>query len=152
MLVEFIRLGIWVIEKNKEFFMNPPTTTLNRNEPGFFDFAAEVGLTKHIGGIEATDTLIELCHIGKDSYVLDVGCGVGATPCYLAKKVGCRVMGVDIMEKMVARSNERAKHGKVVGRVEFRVADAQDLPFEEALFDSVITESVTAFPEDKQRQ
>ena len=36
-------------------------------------------------------------------------------------------------------------------RVEFRVADAQDLPFEDDLFDAVITESVTAFPEDKQK-
>ena len=35
--------------------------------------------------------------------------------------------------------------------VEFRVADAQDLPFEVNLFDAVITESVTAFPEDKQK-
>jgi ubiquinone/menaquinone biosynthesis C-methylase UbiE len=35
--------------------------------------------------------------------------------------------------------------------VDFRVADAQDLPFEDGLFDAVITESVTAFPEDKQR-
>jgi hypothetical protein len=26
-----------------------------KNQPGFFDFAAEVGLTKHIGGLEATE-------------------------------------------------------------------------------------------------
>jgi SAM-dependent methyltransferase len=31
------------------------------------------------------------------------------------------------------------------------VADAQDLPFEDDLFDAVITESVISFPEDKQR-
>ena len=55
------------------------------NQPGFFDFAAKVGLTKHIGGIAATEVLIDLCHIGKDSYILDVGCGVGATPCFIAK-------------------------------------------------------------------
>ena len=36
-------------------------------------------------------------------------------------------------------------------RVEFKVADAQDLPFEDDLFDAVITESVTAFPENKQK-
>jgi len=35
---------------------------MNR-QPGFFDFAAEVGLTKHIGGLEATEALIGLCHI-----------------------------------------------------------------------------------------
>lgn len=44
----------------------------------FFDFAAQMGITKHIGGVEATEALIELCHIGKGKRVLDVGCGVGA--------------------------------------------------------------------------
>jgi len=122
-----------------------------KSQPGFFEFAAEVGLTKHIGGIEATETLAELCHISEDSYVLDVGCGVGVTPCFLAKRYGCRVVGVDISERMVGRSIERAHRKKLTGRVEFRVADAQSLPFEESVFDTVITESVTAFPEDKQR-
>lgn len=120
-------------------------------QPGVFDFAAEVGLTKHIGGVAATEALIELCHIGRDSYVLDVGCGVGPTPCFIAKKVGCRVVGVDISERMVERSKEKARQEKVADRVEFRVADAQDLPFADGVFDAVITESVTAFPDDKQR-
>jgi arsenite methyltransferase len=117
----------------------------------FFDFAAEVGLTKHIGGIAATEALIELCHIDRDSYILDVGCGVGATACFIATKVGCRVVGVDILEKMVERSRERATREKLTHRVEFRVADAQNLPFEDNLFDAVLTESVTAFPENKQK-
>jgi len=122
-----------------------------KNQPSFFDFAADVGLTKHIGGIEATEALIELCHVSKGSYVLDVGSGVGATPCFLAKKHGCQVVGVDISEKMVERSRERAHREKVSDRVEFRVADAQDLPFDDDLFDAVFTESVTAFPDDKQK-
>lgn len=122
-----------------------------KKEPTFFDFAAEVGLTKHIGSTQATDALVELCHIEAGSYVLDVGCGVGVTPCYLARKYGCRVVGVDILARMVARSRGRAARQKVADRVDFRVADAQDLPFEDELFDAVITESVTAFPEDKQK-
>ena len=121
------------------------------NEPTFFDFAAEVGLTKHIGGVEATEALMELCHIGQGKYVLDVGCGAGVTPCLIAKRYDCRVVGVDINERMVERSRERAERENVADRVEFRVADAQDLPFEDALFDAVITESVTSFPEDKQK-
>jgi arsenite methyltransferase len=120
------------------------------NEQHFFDFAAEVGLTKHLGGLGATEKLVELCHIDEGTYVLDVGCGAGATPCFLARKVGCRVVGVDISERMIERSRERARREGVADRVEFRVADALDLPFEDDLFDAVITESVTAFPEDKQ--
>lgn len=122
-----------------------------KDQPDFFDFAAEVGLTKHIGGVEATQALIRLCHMDQASYVLDVGCGVGVTPCWLAKNIGCRVMGVDISEKMIERSRERARKEQLNDRVELRVADAQDLPFEEGQFDAVITESVTAFPADKQK-
>ncbi len=121
------------------------------NEQTFFDFAAEVGFTKHLGGIGATEKLVELCHIGEGKYVLDVGCGAGVTPCFIAKRCGCRVVGVDIFPRMVERSRERAQREGVADSVEFKVADAQDIPFEDDLFDAVITESVTAFPEDKQK-
>ncbi len=121
------------------------------NKEQFFDFAAQVGLTKHLGGLGATEELIRLCHIGANSYVLDVGCGAGATPVFLARKIGCRVIGVDISEEMVKRSKERAKRERVTERTEFRTADALELPFEDDVFDAVITESVTAFPADKQR-
>jgi arsenite methyltransferase len=90
------------------------------NQLHFFDFAAEVGLTKHMGGLKATDKLIELCHINKDSYIPDVGCGVGATACYVAEKVGCRLMGVDILDKMVERSMERSSRHKLTQWVEVR--------------------------------
>jgi ubiquinone/menaquinone biosynthesis C-methylase UbiE len=120
------------------------------NKQQFFDFAAEVGLTKHLGGVAATEELVELCHIDEGKYVLDVGCGAGVTPCVLAKRYGCRVVGVDISERMIERSRERAKREGVADKVDFRVADAQGLPFEDGLFDAVISESVTAFPEDRQ--
>jgi ubiquinone/menaquinone biosynthesis C-methylase UbiE len=120
-------------------------------EQRFFDFAAELGLTKHIGNVEATEELAGLCKISEGKYILDVGCGVGVTACYLAKVYGCRVVGVDILPKMVERSRQRANKEKITDQVEFRVADAQSLPFEDNKFDAVITESMTAFPEDKQK-
>lgn len=120
-------------------------------ESAYFELQAYWGMTKHMGGLKATEQLVELCHIDKGKYVLVVGCGVGGTPCYLAKRYGCRAVGVDISERMIGRSNERAKREGVKDRVEFRIADAQNLPFEDGLFDVVITESVNAFVEDKQR-
>jgi formylglycine-generating enzyme required for sulfatase activity len=44
-------------------------------EEQFFDFAAEVGLTKHLGSIEATEKLIELCHIEENEGVFSVQAG-----------------------------------------------------------------------------
>lgn len=121
------------------------------NQPSIFDFAAEVGLTKHIGGLEATEAIVELCHIGEEKYVLDVGCDAGVTPCLIARRYNCRVVGVDVLEGMVERCKERAKRERLSDRVESKVADAQSLPFGDSLFDAVITESVTAFVGDKQK-
>lgn len=117
----------------------------------YFELQAYVGTTKHMGGLDATQELIELCRIDKDAYVLDVGCGAGATAGYLAKMAGCHVVGVDLRESMVALSIERAQREGVEDRVAFRVADVQDLAFDDATFDAVLCESVATFIEDKQR-
>ena len=118
---------------------------------GYFAFLADLGLTKHIGSMQATRELVELCHIHSGAYVLDVGCGVGATPCYLARELGCRVVGVDLLSKMIEQSRERARAEGVEGLVEFVVADTRALAFAEDLFDAVIMESLNVFFEDKQR-
>lgn len=122
---------------------------MSKPELSYFELQAYMGTTKHMGGLETTKELIELCRINQDTYVLEVGCGVGATACYLAKKYGCRVVGVDLRESMITRSNERAWKEGVEDYTEFRVADAQDLPFDDALFDVVIAESVATFIENK---
>jgi arsenite methyltransferase len=119
-------------------------------EASYFELQAYTGTTKHMGGFETTQELIRLCHIGAGRVVLEVGCGVGATACYLARELGCRVVGVDLREGMIARSKERAKKECVEDWVEFRVADAQELPFENSRFDAVFCESVATFIEDKQ--
>jgi ubiquinone/menaquinone biosynthesis C-methylase UbiE len=120
-------------------------------ENSYFEVQAYWGMTKHMGGLKATEQLVELCHINQDKYVLVVGCGVGVAPCYLAQKYGCMVVGVDLSEKMINRSKERAKREGVEKRVEFRIANAQNLLFEDAAFDIVICESVNAFIENKPR-
>jgi ubiquinone/menaquinone biosynthesis C-methylase UbiE len=120
-----------------------------RQELDYLDLQAYVGTTKHMGGQSTTQELIELCHIVPGLYVIDVGCGVGATACYLAASVGCRVVGVDLREAMVERARARARRENVADRVTFRVADARDLPFADGSFDIVLCESVATFVEDK---
>lgn len=82
---------------------------------------------------------------------MDVGCGVGKTVCYLAKTIGCKVHGVDKNERMIKKANERAKRNKIEHLVSFIIADAQKMPFPRNRFDSIISESVTAFIEDKRK-
>lgn len=115
----------------------------------FFDMQADVGVTKHIGGFEATNELLSLCRIEDAREVLNVGCGIGVGSTYIAKKYGCHVVGVDISDKMIEWSRQRAREEGVEATVEFRVADVLDLPFEADRFDVVFAESVLIFVEDK---
>ncbi|MEM2928016.1 MAG: methyltransferase domain-containing protein [Nitrososphaerota archaeon] len=120
-------------------------------ETPYFELQAWWGATKHMGGTKATKELIELCHIDKNKYILDVGCGVGATSCYITKKYDCKIVGIDINERMIDRANERAEREKLKNKVEFRIADVQNIPFEDNIFDIVIGESVLTFIGDKQK-
>ena len=131
--------------------MNQEHQLLPESKSLYFDIQADFGITKHMGGRRATRELAELCHIHQDTYVLEVGCGIGTTSCYLASEYDCQVLAVDLSDRMVARAIERTKKRGVHTRVEFKVADAQQLPFEEARFDVVIDESVMAFVADKQK-
>ncbi|MGC9445104.1 MAG: class I SAM-dependent methyltransferase [Candidatus Methanospirareceae archaeon] len=76
---------------------------------------------------------------------------MGQTAVYLARQHGCYVVGVDVLPRMVERSEELAEREGVADLTEFLVAAAQELPFEDEYFDAVITESVTAFLENKQQ-
>ncbi|MFZ5920090.1 MAG: class I SAM-dependent methyltransferase [Chloroflexota bacterium] len=115
----------------------------------YLDLQAAIGATRHMGGLEATNDLVRLCRIGPADHVLDVGCGPGTTARLLAREVGCRVTGVDIRPAMIARASEAARSARLGRRVEFRVADARSLPFEDGAFDAVLCESVATFVEDK---
>lgn len=122
--------------------------------PGLiYEMVAEAGFRKyfHVGGFEATKELLELCHPDNTTYLLDVGCASGKTACYVAKTYDSMVVGVDLLPAMVERADERARRQGVEDRVEFRVGDAQALPFEDEQFDMVMGEFITGLLDDKRR-
>ena len=120
-----------------------------KRDLSYFGIQSSWGVTKHLGGMKATQRLVELCAITPNSRVLEIGCGVGITSCYLAREVRCSLTSVDLSEQMIAWARKRAERERLVDRITFCVADAQKLPFAEESFDAVVSESVTAFASDK---
>lgn len=112
---------------------------------GYFEIQAKVGITKHMGGLEATKKLLELCQVKKSEDVLVVGSGNGVSAIKIQEFTGCRVTGIDLSPDMVERAREK-QHPEV----EFKVGDAENLKFSEESFDVIISESVTGFT-DKSR-
>ncbi|QDZ18136.1 S-adenosyl-L-methionine-dependent methyltransferase [Chloropicon primus] len=69
--------------------------------------------------------------------ILDVGCGIGGTSRYLARKFpNARVTGITISEAQVKRATELAKE-QGLANVEFKLVDALNMSFEDDQFDLV---------------
>ncbi len=117
----------------------------------FLDMQARVGITVHVGGSAERRALLALCDVEHAREVLEVGCGVGVGPVRIAREHRCRVVGIDISERMVGWARRRAREAGVDDRVDVHVADVLALPFEDGRFDAVIGESVLAFVGDKDR-
>ena len=45
----------------------------------YFEIQSKIGITKHMGGMEATRELLKKCKVGKTDYVLVVGSGNGVS-------------------------------------------------------------------------
>ncbi len=116
--------------------------------PDYFDMQAAMGHTKHVGGWTATQELAQLCRLREGHELLYVGCGAGTAATKIAVEYKCRLVGVDLLETMVESAREWAERRGVADRTEFRIADAQDLPFEDDRFDVLICESVNTFVPD----
>ncbi|MFX0200156.1 MAG: class I SAM-dependent methyltransferase [Candidatus Hodarchaeota archaeon] len=121
-------------------------------EPGecdFFEFMSKkLGIrVLHPGGLGATEFLAERCGISKDMTILDAGCGSGSSSIFLARRYGCKVVGVDIDNTLLMKAQARARRKGILGRVSFRLADIQDLPFQDEAFDGAIFQAALIFTE-----
>lgn len=121
-----------------------------------YDTFAEAGTTNALGGNihvgywadgagsgipvdEATDRLTDLVadRLAPEhgTHLLDVGCGNGVPALRIAASRGVRVTGVTVSAQQVREASARARDHRVGGRTAFLLADAVDLPFEDASFD-----------------
>ena len=89
----------------------------------------------HMGGRPATKALAEELRISPNDRVLDVGCGMGGTARYIASTYGCQVSGIDLTPEYVEVGNRLNKGLALDGQIDLSVANATDMPFEEAGFD-----------------
>ena len=80
--------------------------------------------------------------------VLDVACGSGNVALIAARRC-CDVTGIDIAANLIERAHRRADAEG--SRIDFRVSDAQALPFPDARFDVVVSAIGVMFAPDQAR-
>ncbi|XP_039121719.1 probable tocopherol O-methyltransferase, chloroplastic isoform X2 [Dioscorea cayenensis subsp. rotundata] len=69
--------------------------------------------------------------------VVDVGCGIGGSSRYLAKKYGAQCQGITLSPVQAQRAQALAVAEGLADKVSFQVADALDQPFPDGHFDLV---------------
>lgn len=96
----------------------------------------------HTRGLAATDELAKLAGITADTFVLDVGSGVGGPARYLAETFGCRVVGIDLSEPFVDAARYLTERTEQAAQVSFEAGSALELPFDDGRFDTVLLQHV----------
>lgn len=72
--------------------------------------------TKEVAQARLVDLLLQRSQLSTGTRVLDVGCGIGGTSRYLAKKMDCSVTGITISEQQVKLATELS--AKAAGHVQ----------------------------------
>lgn len=103
------------------------------------------GATLRPGGFKLTEQAVNFCALNKQTRILDLGCGMGATASYLYHNYGMKLVGIDPSEKLlnIAKAkNPFATFVKGTGDL---------LPFEDEHFECVLAECTMSLMHDVAR-
>src|SRR5215208_5149260 len=99
--------------------------------------------TRHV---IVSELLCEAADVRTGSRVLDVACGHGNTALAAARR-GAVTTGLDYVPALLERARERARAERL--EIEWREGDAEELPFDDAAFDSVLSTFGVMFAPDQ---
>jgi ubiquinone/menaquinone biosynthesis C-methylase UbiE len=105
----------------------------------------------HVRGLVASRELADAMSPVASASVLDVGCGVGGASRFLAATYGLNVTGIDLTPSFIEAAIMLSERAGLADRTRFAVADALNLPYNDASFDYVWTQHVAMNIRDRNR-
>ena len=90
----------------------------------------------HIGGIQATNDLLDQLDIGPETRVLDIGSGLGGPARHISSCYGAKLTGIDLTPEFVETATRLTDLCKL--DIKFHVGSALDIPLEDGGFDLAI--------------
>lgn len=111
-------------------------------------FTKILGEVLHPGGSELTARMAEIAEITKASLVLDLACGKGATVHFLWQQYLCRVIGIELSSSLISLARNKVE--RLSSTTGFVQGDVESLPFNESVFDVVLSECSFSLLPNKQ--
>ncbi|HOV26674.1 MAG TPA: methyltransferase domain-containing protein [Pseudobacteroides sp.] len=91
---------------------------------------------------DIADMISKHIHVSDKTRVLDLACGKGAVSVHLARVLGCKIKGIDIIPEFIEFSNKKAKEYGVENLCCFNVGDINESVKVEKDYDIVILGAV----------
>nr|GLL19874.1 gamma-tocopherol methyltransferase [Ipomoea trifida] len=110
---------------------------------GFYEPQASVSLSDHRAAqIRMIEEALRFASVSEDpekrpKSIVDVGCGIGGSSRYLARKYSARSEGITLSPNQAKRAQALAAAQGLGEKVSFQVADALNQPFPDGEFDLV---------------
>ncbi|ANV84594.1 delta(24)-sterol C-methyltransferase [Picosynechococcus sp. PCC 7003] len=118
---------------------------------GFYGLGGTERLNRRQAQIELIEEFLAWGKVGQVENFVDVGCGIGGSTLYLAEKFNAKGVGITLSPVQANRAIARAAAQDLQDQVEFKVADALNMPFRDGEFDLVWTlESGEHMPNKRQ--
>ena len=95
------------------------------------------GMPHHLALSRHNEVMADRAEVRPGQHVLDAGCGVGGTSCWLAQHRDAVVTGITVVPEQVARARAIAAERGLTSRVAFELADYSHLPYADHTFDVV---------------
>ena len=107
------------------------------------------GMPHHLALARHNEMMAERAGVQAGDRILDAGCGVGGTACWLAEHRGAEVTGVTLVSDQVSRARAIAAERGLSARAAFEVADYSALPYADGSFDVVWAQESLCHSSDK---
>ncbi len=124
---------------------------LSRSNYAFhFGYHDQPGMRHRQALVRNNEVMADIAQVRPGDHVLDAGCGVGGTSCWLAQQRGATVVGITLVPDQVKRARAIAERRGVGAQATFEVADYSCIPYPDASFDVVWAQESLCHSPDKQ--
>ncbi len=105
----------------------------------------------HVGGWSHSKILADAACLGRDQKVLDICSALGAGLRFLERNYGIQGFGLDATPYMVDEARKKTELDGQSGRITYKTGDAEDIPWDDGMFDVVWGEDAWCYVDNKDK-